>query len=53
MRPAITFFCLLNEKIPETTTTKPYLTKKWEANARQQCIKNKRLSDYSYSIATL
>ena len=55
MQPATTFFfCLQNEKkLSKTTTRKLYPAKKWETNIRQQCIKNKRLSDYIYSSTTL
>ena len=53
-QPAITFFCLPNEKhLSKTTTTKFYPAKKWEKNIRKQCIENERLSNYIYSIATL
>ena len=39
-------FCLLTKKnLSKTTTTKLYSAKKWETSIRQQCIKNKRLSD--------
>ena len=51
-RPTTSFFCFTNEKnLSKTTTTKLYPAKKWETNIRQQCIKNKCLSDI-YSIAT-
>ena len=53
-RSATAFFCLPNEKkLPKTTTTKLYPAKKWETNLRQQRIRNKRLFDYIYVIATL
>ena len=43
-----------NEKSQSNTTTaKLYPAKKWETNTRQQCIKNKHLSDcllYCYFI---
>ena len=41
------------KNLSKTTSTKLYLAKKWETNISQQCIKNKRLSNYIYSIATL
>ena len=44
-------FCLPNEKdLSKTTTTKLYPTKKWETNLKQQCVKNKRLFDYSLIV---
>ena len=50
-RPATTFFCLPKKKLSKTTTRfNP--AKKWERSIRQQCIKNKRLFDYIYTIAT-
>ena len=52
-RPATTFLRLPNEKnLPKSTTMKTYPVKKWETNIRQQCIKNKRLSDYLYTSTT-
>ena len=43
----------MGKNLSKTTSTKLYPAKKWETNISQQCIKNKRLSDYIYSIATL
>ena len=53
-RPATTFFVSqMKKNLSKATFTKLYPVKRWEANARQQCIKNKRLSDYIYFRATL
>ena len=47
-RPATSFFVSqMKKNLPKTTTTKFYPAKKWERNIRQQCLKNKRLSDYT------
>ena len=43
----------MKKNLSETTSTKLYRAKKWGTNIRQQCIKNKRLSDYIYSTAIL
>ena len=55
-RPATNFLSLKWKKdLFERTTTKLYPAKKWETetNMRQQCIKNKGLSDCVYCITTL
>ena len=53
-RPGTTFFVSqMKKKLSKATTKKIYQAKKWETNIRQQCIKNKRLPDYIYSIVTL
>ena len=47
-RPATTFFVLqIKKNLSKTTTKKLYPAKKWETNLRQQCMKNKRLPDYT------
>ena len=46
--PVTTSFCLPDEK----NLSKFYPVKKWETKIRQ-CLKNKCLSDYIYSIATI
>ena len=43
----------MEKNLSKTNSTKLYPAKKWETNISQQCIKNKCLSDYIYSIATL
>ena len=53
-RLATTFFWLANEqKLSKTATTKLYPAKEWKKDIKKQDIKNKRLSDYIYSIANL
>ena len=47
------FVSQMDKNLSKTTTAKFYPSNKWERNIRQQGIKNKCLSDYSYSIATL
>ena len=52
--PVTTFFVFRNEKKNlSKTTTKLKQAKTWETDIRQQCIKNKCLSDYIYATATL
>ena len=54
IRPVTTFFCLPNEK--KTCLKQPLQNCNQQRNGeqtRRQCIKNKNLSDYIYSIATL
>ena len=41
------------KNLSKTTTTKLYQAEKWEKNIKQQCINNKRLSDYIYSNAAI
>ena len=53
-RPAATFFVSqMKNKLSKPTIAKLYPMKKWKANVMQQCIKNRRLSDYIYFVATL
>ena len=54
-RPVSSFFFIsqMKKNLSKRTTTKLYPAKKSETNTRQQCIENKGLSDYIYSIATL
>ena len=53
-RPATTFFVSqVKKSLSKTTAKKRSPAKKCETNIRQQCIKNKRLSDCIYSVATL
>ena len=48
------FFWLPNEKnLSKTITTKLYPAEEYEKKNKEECIKNKRLSDYNYSIANL
>ena len=49
------FFWLPNEKnLSKTITTKLYPAEEYEKKKhKEECIKNKRLSDYNYSIANL
>ena len=47
------FFCLPNEKNLSNTTTKTLASKEIGNKHKEQCIKNKCLSVYIYSIATL
>ena len=47
------FFCLPNEKNLSKTTTKNFISEEMRNKHKEQCIKNRRLSGYIYSIATL
>ena len=52
-RPTTTFFVpQMKENLSKRSTTKLYPAKKWDTN-KATMDKNKRLSDYIYSIATL
>ena len=53
-RPAAIFFdSQMKKTLSKTTTTKLYPAKEWEKKHKEQCMKNKRLSDYIYSNANL
>ena len=53
-RPGTSFFVSQTKKsLPKTTTKKLYLAKKVRNRDKEQCMKNKRLSGYIYSLATL
>ena len=53
MRPTTTFFVSqMKKNLSKTSTTKLYPAKKWDTK-KATMDKNKRLSDYIYSIATL
>ena len=43
----------MRKNLSKTTTVKLYPSKKWKTNITQQYIKNKCLSDYIYSVASL
>ena len=50
-RPATSFLVSqMKKNLSKTTAIKFDPAKKWETNIRQQCIKNKRLSHYIYSM---
>ena len=55
-RPATTFFVSQMKKtLSKTTAKKLYQAKKkkMQNKHKEQCMKNERLSDYIYSLATL
>ena len=50
MQPRTTFFVpQMKKNLSKRTTKKIYLVQKWETNA----LKDKRFSDYIYSVSTL
>ena len=51
---ATTFFdSQMKKNLSKTTTTKLYPVKEFEKKKKEQCVKNKRLSDYIYPNANL
>ena len=54
MQPATSFFASqMKKNLSKTTTAKLYPAKECKKKLKEQRIKNKRLSDYIYSIANL
>ena len=47
------FVSQMKKSLSKTTAKKLYPAKKYETKYKEQCIKNKHLFDYIYSIATL